>query len=342
MSPTIDREGLLLASLCKQHLLTNTSSHAVMSTLCGLQAQFANYPKHALRIRASDYDEERWNHGLVKVWTFRGTLHLVNRDELGLYLSAIGVPKKWGDDWGIGARSKPRLSKLLMSWIREGVHEREALKHRCRKHGIGEETVGCIFHGWGGLMKEMCKRGLVAYAPGTEKRFLPCGEVDFMARDAARLVLAERYFRYLGPGTLEDFITFSGYGKREAETILAGGGLPLRSVVCGEDEYFYLDDWDTKKNIPSCLFLAGFDQMLLAYKNRERLMDAGDKAKVVTTSGIIHPTVLLDGRLRARWKIEKGELRVYPFKRLSAAAKKTIRQGAERTFGKGIAGVVIA
>ena len=84
-------EQLLFASLHNLHLLEKTDKATVVSDLMGLQAQFANNPKYALQIRAADYDEETWGEGLVKTWTFRGTPHAVRREELGLYLSAVGV-----------------------------------------------------------------------------------------------------------------------------------------------------------------------------------------------------------------------------------------------------------
>jgi hypothetical protein len=64
----IDSRGLLLASLNNQHLLKKAPCGAVVSELCGLQAQFANNPKYALRIRGSDFSEAAWGEGLVKIW----------------------------------------------------------------------------------------------------------------------------------------------------------------------------------------------------------------------------------------------------------------------------------
>lgn len=84
----MEQRGLLLASLDKQHVLSKTEMASVVSNLCGLQAQFANNPGHALRIRTHDFHPDRWRDGLVKTWTFRNTMHVVRADELGLFLSA--------------------------------------------------------------------------------------------------------------------------------------------------------------------------------------------------------------------------------------------------------------
>ena len=50
-----DKEMLLYNSLHGLHLLSKADTHTVVSDLMGLQAQFANYPKASLLIRASDY-----------------------------------------------------------------------------------------------------------------------------------------------------------------------------------------------------------------------------------------------------------------------------------------------
>jgi hypothetical protein len=327
----LEKSELLAVSLNKQFVHEKSSRLGVVSALCGLQAQFANYPRHALRMRAADYDPATWNAGLVKTWTFRGTLHLVPKTELGLFLSAMGVPDKWDDNWNIGRRQKPRLSGLIMDWIRGGACEREELKSLCRGHGVKEKVLENVFHGWGGLLKEMCQRGLIVYAPGTKKHFLPCDGLEFYRRDAARATLLERYFHHLGPATMEDCATFFGCTRKSLTELLRTHPLPLKSVTCEGVEYWYLGEWNPRE-IPSCLFLAGFDQLLLAYKDRSRLVDDKHRPDVVTNTGIIHPTVLVEGRLRAKWKLVGKTVAVTPFTRLGRARRKLVADTAMRTF----------
>ena len=35
------------------------------------------------------------------------------------------------------------------------------------------ELLDKVFYGWGGLLRDMCARGLIAYAPGTRSCLLP-------------------------------------------------------------------------------------------------------------------------------------------------------------------------
>lgn len=336
----IEKRELLLASLEKQHVFAKKSMAIVVSSLCGLQAQFANNPGHALRIRADDFAAGAWHGGLVKTWTFRHTLHAVRADELGLFLSARGVPEAWDDSWGLPPRAMARWSRFLLAKIREGVCDREALKDACRKAGMTAEEMECAFHGWGGLVSEMCKRGLIAYAPGTAKRFLACDRMEFMDRDQARTILLERYFRFLGPATLTDCATFFGFRKRTLAELLAKHPLPLESVVCDGEEYLFLGKWDATRDIPPCLFLAGFDQLLLAYKDRSRLVDDRNRPDVVTNTGIIHPTILVDGRLKAKWKKSGQALLITPFAKLTKRQRREISDFGMNLFAGEVADVV--
>ena len=64
-SMKIDEEQLLCVRLKNQFLIERAPCATVVSALCGLQAQFANNLKYALRIRGSDFDESSWDDGLV-------------------------------------------------------------------------------------------------------------------------------------------------------------------------------------------------------------------------------------------------------------------------------------
>lgn len=330
--PAVDKRELLLVSLDRQFFFKKGRKRDIVSSLCGLQAQFANNPAHALRIRASDFRPHDWNRGLVKTWTFRHTLHAIRRDELSLFLSAQGLPEQWGDAWGVDRRLKPEWSARLLEWIRHGVTARERLKGKCAEAGMSRELMENVFHGWGGLLSEMCMRGMIAYQPGTAKEFTACDDFQPMDRDAARAEILRRYFRHLGPATLRDCAAFTGYGSKAVQEVLRKHPLPLKSVSCDGADYFHLGPLRARGDIPPCLFLSGFDQLLLAYRDRSRLLDDKHKPDVVTNTGIVHPTVLLDGRLKAKWKKDGQTIRVTPFTKLSKRDRAAIADRGMEVF----------
>jgi hypothetical protein len=329
----MDRSEMLSHTLKNQYLLEKADKATVVSDLCGLQAQFANNPKYALRIRASDFMEDTWNEGLAKIWSFRGTLHMVKIEEIGLYLSARGLKSGWEEPrWGLDEGTATYWSEYLMACIAEGIQGREELKARCREKGISQEVMDKVFHGWGGLVREMCDRGMIAYESGTAKRFLVCRDLEFMDRDDARAILIQRYFRAFAPATMEDCARFTGYPKREILRLVAGRSIPLRSVTVEGVEYFHLDDLQGNGEIPRCLFLAGFDQMVMGYQDRSRFMDDRNKSDVVTTTGIIHPTILLHGKLKAKWRKERTGIGITPFGPLGIRDRKAITSKALEVF----------
>ena len=185
----IDEEQLLYTRLKNQFLIERAPCATVVSDLCGLQAQFANNPKYALRIRGSDFDESSWSDGLVKTWSFRKTLHTVRTDELGLFLSARGIPEKWEPAWELKVDRLEHAASFLLEQIRAGTDERENLRKTCREAGFHQEELDKIFHGWGGVFYEMNRRGLIAYQPGTAKKFLSCSGVSFMETNEARAIV---------------------------------------------------------------------------------------------------------------------------------------------------------
>lgn len=329
----INKKELLYYSLKNQYLLEKTDKAAVVSDLCGLQAQFANNPKYALRIRANDFSETGWGDGLLKLWTFRGTLHAVKTDEIGLFLSARGIPRDWDTpSWGLTKDEKTYWSRFICECISDGINGREELKGKCREKGMEEDIIEKVFYGWGGLLREMSDNGMIAYDIGTAKRFVICTNIKFIDRSEARAAFIKRYFNAFGPATIEDCAYFTGYSKREILRLIEEYSIQLKTVTCEGIEYYYIKDLSGDCRIPECIFLSGFDQLVLGFKDRSRFMNAADKGKVITISGIIHPTILLGGKLQAKWKKDGSKLLITPFGELSKRRRDLITSKGKKLF----------
>jgi hypothetical protein len=336
----MNKEQLLYASLHNLYLLEKAETATIVSDLMGLQAQFANNPKYALQIRASDYSESNWHKGLIKTWTFRGTLHVVRQDELSLFLSAVGT-KPWDDRWGIDPEVKPYWAEQLRGWIASGILERDKLKEKCLEAGMESELLNKVFHGWGGLLRDMCVRGMIACTPGTKKRYVTC-DLELMDKQAARVEVIRRYFKAFGPASLTDCAYFTGIRKREIVELVEEAGLPLQSIFDNDCELFYLGELPSGGRIPKCLFLTGFDQLLMGYRDRSRYLDEKYKGKVTTNTGIVFPTILLHHRLQAKWKKNGAKLLITPFGRLPKRDRDFIADKAQEVFGADVRAVTFA
>lgn len=141
MELVLSPRELLAQTLANQYLLKRVPRDEIVAGLGGLQAQFAANPRLALQKRASDYDAAHWGDGLVKIWSFRSTLHAVREEERGLFLSARDESSEWGDSWtGLKKEDKPYWSEFLLAGIRNGIRDREALKRHCLRNGCLENV----------------------------------------------------------------------------------------------------------------------------------------------------------------------------------------------------------
>lgn len=324
----------LAAALEGVHALNRAPGMEVVRDVCGLQAQFSRNPPLALRLRASDYDPARWSDRLVKVWAQRGTIHVVRADELGLFLSAAGQGGAFRDGWwGMTAAQQEAWAPFLEEQIAQGNDTRDGLKRACRAHGMDEALLRCAFHGWGGLIKELAWRGRIVCSPGTEKRYSIPGRIEWLDRDDARRALIRRYFFTFGPATLRDCAAFFGWPWREMKPLFDEILPELRWADLGGVRYWHGRPLEARAEIPPCVLLPGFDSLVMAYRDRTRLIDPVHARKLVNAAGIVFPAVLLRGRVRARWKLEGGKISVVPFERLLKKDAVAIRRASRQSLG---------
>ena len=111
-------DDILLLRMNRQYLFVPAEDElTVLRDLCGLQAQFYGNCLHALRLRCGKaLGEDILRTSAVKMWTLRGTLHLIALDDLPLFLydgrSHFCVR---ATQWKMTTSSPPRASA---SWPR--------------------------------------------------------------------------------------------------------------------------------------------------------------------------------------------------------------------------------
>jgi hypothetical protein len=117
--------------------------------------------------------------------------------------------------------------------------------------------------------------------------------------DAATLVL-ERYLAAFGPASERDAAAWAGVAQRD----FAPAWERLETVAYGE-----LHDLPGAPLPPADTplpprFLAHWDQTLLAYADRERIIPPELQPLAVTISG--EPAFTVDGRVAGTWSIREG------------------------------------
>ena len=143
---------------------------------------------------------------------------------------------------------------------------------------------------------------------------------------AARTELVHRYVAHYGPVTLRDMAYFFRWPQRELKACLQA--LPCQTLTCDGHTYYYIEAPSSLPAIPKCLFLAGFDPLLLGYEKKDSpFLPPAHVKKVFNNTGIVFPSLLLDGTVQGKWKEQPRHIEVTTFehwnKRQITAIQKT-------------------
>lgn len=340
------REELKILQMSGQHLLRPADKLTVARDLCGVQAQFLTNALHAMKIRSHNYEEASLGDGLVKNWTVRGTVHVFREEDIPLFLCFENagryrsrdwtLPSFWNQrsDWALTPARQGELSERILAAIQERAHTREELKRICRESGMSEAEEGSMFHPWGGGIRELCERGFMHCLVQEEKTYCMTREFDPVPQEEAQLELARRFFTHFAPATIHDAMYFFRTTAAQVKKWL--NRLPVNSAECGGKTYYYIDrKADPLTEFPRCVFLAGFDQLMLGYEKKESLyLPTEHMRKIFNLAGIVMPAVLLDGMVVGRWKKKGRVLTVELFSPLGDGEKAVVGDAAELIWSK--------
>lgn len=339
---TITVEELKIRQLTNQHLLSPADKLTVVRDLCGVQAQFFPNAMHSLKIRSNDYDEQSVADGLVKNWSVRGTVHVFAESDLPLFIrcnngecyrkNEWGGYTFWNDGrrvWALTPERQKFFSEIIISAVSKRAYTRDELKVLCRAHGMDAEEADSMFEAWGGGIRELCERGFMHYVVQEKKAYIASPEFKPIPEEEAKLEIARRYFTNMGPATIHDAMYYTGAKQAEVKNWLKL--LPIESVECNGKIYYYIPNGKSYDNdIPPCIFLAGFDQLMLGYQKKESIYLPQEHLRgIFNLAGIVMPPVLLKGKVVGKWKKKNTKLTVTLFDTISEKEKKIIQNNAE-------------
>ena len=322
-------EEIKLRRLTGQHLLTPSDTQIVVKDLCGVQAQFLSHALHGLSIRCTEVSTT----GLVKSWTNRGTMHLFSVDDLPLFLHEgrshfLRPVDTLESDAYISADRKAYFSDLIVDAVSQGIDEREALKVVCEKAGMTEGESQSLFDPWGGTIRALCEAGRICHRVQEKKAYQLCPAFEPMAEEPARIELARRYFTHFGPATVKDAAYFFATTQAKVKSLLKQ--LPVTETSLDGKSYFYIDYGLPIGDLPDCLFLAGFDQLMLGYEKTESLFLPKEHMRdIFNLAGIVRPTILVNGTVVGWWNLKNRKLKITLF---SPADQKLIFDTASRLW----------
>lgn len=306
-------EEIKLRRLSGHHLLQTADTQTVVKDLCGVQAQFLSHALHGLSIRCDDVDIT----DLIKSWTNRGTMHLFSVDDLPLFLHRdrshfLRPQDTLGTDAYLDAVKKAYYAQVILEAIATGTDDRESLKAVCKNNGMTESESKSLFDPWGGMIRALCEQGLICHKAQEKKAYQLCPAFEPMEAQKARLELARRYFTHFGPATVKDAAFFFGWTQAQVKALLQN--LPVESFHLDGKDYFTIGRKTLDTELPPCLFLAGFDQLILGYEKTESLFLPRDHLRdIFSLSGIVRPALLVDGNVAGFWNLKNRKLHITRF-----------------------------
>ena len=136
--------------------------------------------------------------------------------------------------------------------------------------------------------------------------------------------LARRYLAAYGPATSDDLAHWAGLSASQAKTAftaIAAECAPV-SMPGGRGQILQrqLVQLNEARETSTVRFLSRYDNYLLAYHQRDFMVDPAFAKAVMPGGGLIRACVIVDGIAKANWKLEKRRNRdrlvIAPFETL--------------------------
>jgi Winged helix DNA-binding domain len=344
--------GIGLRRLASQRIVASrrlAEPGDVVRWLGALQAQDSVQSLWAIgsRLRAgrcADVERAVEQGRLLRTWLMRGTIHFAPPEDVR-WLLALTAPRlaaaeaRRCEQLGLTSAHLDRSGELLAGELSGGRRRtRSEVMRLLEANGI--ETSGQRgYH----ILVHLAKRGLICLGPMQERRQTFVLLDDWAPRTAARelageealALLAERFAISRGPVTDRDFARWAGIALADARRGLAAAEGVTRRRFGAVEHWLSADDGD---RIPAAgrtqaYLLAGFDEYLLGYKDRDAVLDPAHSGKIAPgANGIFKPMVVVGGQIAGTWGrvVRGGELTLslHPFAAASSLAGQVAREAA--------------
>jgi hypothetical protein len=306
--------------------------------LAGMQAQYSPSPYIGLwsRLRGFKRDELEAalsEHQVYKATLMRGTLHLVSARQFDLFRLASRFPRHV---WSEGPRKLAERG-IDVDALREDILaalDAQALKRpeleKTFRHRVPADlpdwvafsviaTVGAAIN-----HHEDARFGHFA---GSRYRRAPLPVAD--PEDALRAVVTS-YLGAFGPASRGDLAQWLG---RSVGTFSAALDSLDLVTFQGEDGRKLVDLPDAPRPVASVAapvrFLPKWDNLLLAYDRRERVLPEPLRKTVIRKNGDVLPTFLVDGTVAGAWEAPlrgRAVMSLTPFRALSTRHRREVER----------------
>jgi len=324
-------------TLARQLLLRRARLSPVraIKRLAGLQAQLPSSPYFALWARLDGFERDALEGALkrrsvVKALLMRATMHLVSARDYPYLDAAVREARTLTRARGAApppdelvqrivrlTRERPRTRTEIMQTL--GFHSRTQDVGEIRTLfwvmalGRLEQTPESAFYDF---------RGSPTYEPADHEH-PPRGEAVAYA--------IRRYLAAFGPATRADVSQWSGAPIRD----LGDGFERLRLRTLRDEQGRELLDLPRSPLAPADApapprLLPRWDELLLAHKDRTRVLPDEYRKTVIHKNGDVQQTFLVDGVVAGLWAWDGNRIALEPFAPLPRAARRELEDEARR------------
>jgi hypothetical protein len=328
MGADISPEQLRALRLRAQRLYPRSSGESlagVVRSLCGVNAQLNTAMMLALRARIKGLSPSDVkgaidaNNSLTRSWAMRGTLHLLDVNDLGWMVSLIGPTmidknrrrcRELGLDEERLEKGLNVLREILIRPMPRGELTEMLIDRGVDIDGEGQAPYHLIVHA--------ALKGLISLGPDR-----PDGEQTYTlvknaerqktltrAQALARLIC--RYLRGYGPAGPKDLAQWSGLPMADVRRAwaLVEGTEPLAEVRVDDRALWslasQLEQLDKlTHDRPVVSLLPAFDTLILGYSDRELLVP-GRYRRAVYHGGQTVPVILVNGLAAGVWRYTRN------------------------------------
>jgi hypothetical protein len=351
--PLVSTRELNRATLARQLLLERARIAIVpaIERIGALQGQWAPSPYVALWSRLAGFERMKlWTaierHVVIRARLMRGTLHLVSARDF--YAFAVATQDLQRGAWNrlqVARGVDPKkVAALATAFARTPRRKDDVLDHL--RSRLGDVLGGP--YSWLIWRFVSAHADLVSAPPGghwayagtdhpyvAAKHWIAAGARPTEAEALEHLI--RRYVSAFGPATLADIAQFAGQVPARIRPALAALAPTMRR---SRDEagrmYFDLPHAPRPgEDVAAPVrFLPRYDELLVGYEQRDRIIAARHRRAVYSNNAIIKATVLVDGMVAGTWTLARdgtaAVVNVTAFTKLGRADRAAIIGEGER------------
>ena len=356
--PQLSQRALNRATLARQLLLVPASAVdpvAALERIGGVQAQEPASPYLALWTRLADFEPAALHRAFVdrqavKASLMRITLHAVSAADYPPLLATLLPMYR---ETGALRRGTPRpdnVRQLAAAAAAFAATPRRSAE--LRDYLAGESgTASLETPVWWWVRRYLPMVHVPEDGPWsfTRRPLITTASAWFgdpslddggaVAVEAGRLHTVCRYLAAFGPATAADLSAWSGVSAGDFRTAIATldaeGVLERFSDEAGRTLLDLAEAPRPSEDVAApARFLPMWDSILLAYRDRTRVISDADRQRVVSRNGDVLPTFLVDGVVSGFWWAERDgsgtRIMLEPFRRLTAGERRAVDAEGER------------